>query len=122
MSRMIKSIIAMLMMVGAAAGIAATSTSPAEAAATTWGCPSGYVCLYTEEGWWDDRPEHKYYKYGSHNFSNEYGYHYVFNNQTGGAKAVLNKGYNGTKPSFTLGAGSVSHVNMTPMNSITLKP
>lgn len=123
MSRMIKSVVTMLMMVSAAMGIAATSADPAEAdTRKKFGCPAGYVCLYTMAGWSEDKPKKKYFTYGAHNFSGQYGEHLVFNNQWGGAKATLNKGYNGRNPDLTVVQEDWEIVNMTPINSITLKP
>ncbi len=59
MSRMIKIMSTLLMTIGAVIGIAIASTAPAQAD-SKWGCPEGRVCLYSEEGWWDDEPEHIY--------------------------------------------------------------
>ncbi len=36
-----------------------------------------------------------YWSYGAHNLSNQYGDHYVFDNQYGGASMSLCTGYNG---------------------------
>jgi hypothetical protein len=64
---------------GISAGIA---VAPAAQAGTTtkWGCPGGAVCLYTTDGWWDDRPQNIYYPYGNHAPMNGFGQRVIFNN------------------------------------------
>jgi hypothetical protein len=95
--------------------------APAAEAATLHGCPSGYVCIYPENaGWNNNRPSHKYYNYGTYNLSNQYGHHYVFNNQTGGAKVRLYTGYNATGGSAVVNPGTQVNYNLTPINSIKL--
>lgn len=98
--------------------------SPAHAVTpndTVYGCPSGAVCIYPRDQiyWLDPYPEAVYWSYGYHNLSNEYGDHWVVNNQTGGATVDLCDGYNGTN--------CVQHQNffagdydLTPINSIVL--
>jgi hypothetical protein len=114
---------------------------PSQAAGSTiHGCPSGAVCVYPENaGWNGDRPSLEFWSYGAHNLSNQYGNHYVLNNQTdwvppgGGYAAAMatgDTGYNGTgTQSWTLinyihsGAGGYSawgNFNLTPINSIDL--
>jgi hypothetical protein len=104
--------------------IGTTGTASAAAAGTVEGCPSGYVCIYPQDsGWNGGHPSSTYYTYGSHNLSNEYGVHRVFNNQTGGAKMRTCKGYNGTQcDSGYLPAGTYMDKNLTPINSILLQP
>lgn len=84
-------------------------------------CSKGYVCL------WQGRdtsglPEHFYYHYGSYNFVNEFGDHSILNYQTGGARALLCLGYNGTNCDFTIGAGRMARGSLTQYNSIKLVP
>ncbi len=94
----------------------------ASAAGAAHGCPAGYACIYPRNaGWNHDRPEHRYYSYGYHNLSNEYGVHRVFNNQTGDAVVWYCRGYNGTGGSTVLMGSPVWHDdNLTPINSMVL--
>ncbi|WP_433543859.1 hypothetical protein ACQPZG_01155 (plasmid) [Streptomyces sp. CA-294286] len=48
----------------------AGSAQAGSEAATVHGCPSGYVCLYPNASWNNDRPAFKWYRYGSYNLSN----------------------------------------------------
>ncbi|GAB6902826.1 hypothetical protein [Kineosporia succinea] len=89
-------------------------------AATSHGCPDGYVCMYPSAGWNNDVPQAKWYTYGAHNLSNVLGTHRLFNNQTGGAIARTCTGYNGTGCEGALGAGWYIDKNMTPINSVLL--
>ncbi|MEU0677040.1 hypothetical protein ABZ330_29900 [Streptomyces sp. NPDC006172] len=91
-------------------------------AATLYGCPSGAVCVYAQ-----DQPAssstltHAYYSYGAHNLSNQEGWHWVINNQTGGASTTMCYGYNGGNcTGTTIAAGSWSAENLSPINSIRL--
>lgn len=98
-----------------------TATSPAQAQ-TRFRCPSGYVCIYPEGA---SRlnfstPTNRYYRYGTYKLSNQYNGHYVYNNQTGGAKVALCKNSNGTNCPYTLGANQYVYYNLTPINSIKL--
>ncbi|MFV8186341.1 hypothetical protein [Streptomyces sp. AF1B] len=105
--------------------LGATGTaSAATAAGTVEGCPSGYVCIYPQDaGWNGGHPSLKYYTYGAHNLSNQYGVHRIFNNQTGGAKMHTCKGSGGTQcDSGYLPAGDYMDKNLTPINSIVLQP
>jgi hypothetical protein len=93
------------------------------ALAATQGCPSGYVCIYPENtGWNGGVPSLRYYRYGAHNLSGQYGIHRVFNNQTGGAWVGLCTGYNGGGTCWWIRAGEYWDVNLTPINSIVLSP
>jgi hypothetical protein len=95
--------------------------APAQAAATYQGCPAGYVCLYPQNaGWNGGRPSHKWYTYGAHNLSNQFGIHRFFNNQTGGAVAQNCTGYNGTGCQGKQAAGTWWDYNYTPYNSVRL--
>lgn len=84
-------------------------------------CPSGYACVYSSWGeFLDDTPEHRYYYYGTYQFSNEYGDHWIWNNQTGGAMVHLCRNYNGTNCDVHLSQFQYKRVNLTPYNSIKL--
>lgn len=65
----------------------------------------------------------EYWSYGAHNFSDMYGYHEIFNNQTGGANAtaVLCYGYNGTNcTGAVISPQTCADADLTPINSIVL--
>lgn len=97
----------------------AVATPPAQAAATQWGCSSGYVCVYERDpALWAD-PELSFYTYGYHVLSNQVGKHWVFNNQTGGAKAHLCKGTSGNCV-LTINSDNMYEYDLTPINSIRL--
>jgi len=108
----------------AACGIALLGlATPAGAttAATTEGCPSGWVCIYPSTNWNGGVPSLKFYTYGYHNLSNVTGNHRFFNNQTGGASAYNCSGYNGTGTDLGgVHATLWADVNFTPVNSVVL--
>lgn len=114
--------IAAVMLVSTAAiGSAIASAPIASAASTTEGCAPGYVCIYPQNaGWNHGHPSYATKVYGSHNLTNQFGNHYVFNNQTGGARMAFNYGYNGTHRRSTMNAFTYVNLNLTPINSITL--
>ncbi|MER7640514.1 MULTISPECIES: hypothetical protein [unclassified Streptomyces] len=90
---------------------------------TPWdGCPSGAVCIYGEGVVPKDNPHPTdvYYSYGAHNLSNQFGQHWILNNQTGGATASLCNGSNGTNCTDTIAQDTGLLRNFTPINSITL--
>lgn len=110
-----------LMTCGAVAALTMTSAPPASAGHyERFGCPAGAVCIYSPSGWANNKPEHAYFSYGVHKLYNEYGDHYVLNNQYGGAVATLNKGSNGGGIVTTLAQDADIRKNLTPINSITL--
>ncbi|MGW6016264.1 hypothetical protein [Streptomyces sp. NPDC055210] len=98
-------------------------TASAKAADTYYGCPSGAVCIYnTADPNSGIQDGGIYWAYGAHNLSNQFGDHYVVNNQYGGAWVELCTGYNatgrGTTVIFGSPYGTVS--NLSPINSIFL--
>jgi hypothetical protein len=129
-----------LMMALAGATLAASASSANAAIgsgspAWPFGCSSQYVCLYTgAAGTYPSGPHTNYKFYGFDNFSNVLGYHWMVNNQTGGAKVYPCLGYNGTNCSaytFYWPDGPATHyikagwalsLNFTPINSIRLTP
>jgi hypothetical protein len=96
----------------------------AAAAGTSHGCPYGAVCLYPQNaGWNGDRPSARYWSYGAHNLSYQYGNHRLFNNQYGGALVEACYGYNGRGGgTLLLGTGYATDYNFTPVNSLVLLP
>ncbi|MER7107166.1 hypothetical protein [Streptomyces sp. NPDC000229] len=119
--KMMRTAAALALAVGAMTTVSTTQATAAEAA-TSHGCPSGYVCMYPGAGWNNDRPTHRYSAYGAHNLSNMYGTYRIYNNQTGGATMRTCTGYNGTGCQGYLPAGWYIDKDMTPINSITLQP
>ena len=86
------------------------------------GCPSGAVCIYGEGVVPKDNPHPTdvYYSYGAHNLSNQFGQHWILNNQTGGASVTLCNGSNGTNCTDTIAQDWAYKLNFTPLNSIPL--
>ncbi|WP_338674965.1 hypothetical protein V1460_19720 [Streptomyces sp. SCSIO 30461] len=96
-------------------------TGPADAKAADWaGCPDGAVCIYPQNQNPAVRPTHIFWSYGSHNLSNQFGNHWVLNNQTGGATAALCTGYNGAGCGGRIAADHGVYADLTPINSVTL--
>jgi hypothetical protein len=89
---------------------------------TVYGCPSGAVCIYGEGVYPPNNPNptNVYYSYGAHPLYNQYGYHYVLNNQYGGASASLCKTSSGTDCPYTIPQDYWGNYYLTPINSITL--
>ncbi|GAA1584526.1 MULTISPECIES: hypothetical protein [Kribbella] len=85
------------------------------------GCPYGAVCIYPRnKGWNHGHPSNVYWSFGSHKLHNQYGKHYVFNNQTPGSGVWLCKGSNGTKCYDYIASWTYGNKNLTPVNSIKL--
>jgi len=116
-----------LSVAAAVAGVllSATALTPAAnaaAAKSRHGCPSGYVCIYPGKGWHNNKPSHKYYKYGCYKLYNQYGTHRVLNNQTGYAPT---DGYTSSNCGkgfkfYIASGGAWADVNLSPVNSIDL--
>ncbi|MFI0721237.1 hypothetical protein [Streptomyces sp. NPDC021224] len=104
-----------------AAGVAATGgIAQAQPAGDSWdGCPSGAVCVYGKDAP-AQTPTAVYYSYGAHNLSNQLGWHWVLNNQTGGAHAHLCLGYDGANCTYDIAPQTGVRADLTPVNSITL--
>ena len=109
-----------------AAGIAVAAVmtaGPAQAqAASTWaGCPDGAVCLYPEGQNPPSTPSQELWSYGAHNLSGQNNYHWILNNQYGGAYAKLCTGYNGTGTCYhEMPPQNGWWTNFTPVNSVVL--
>ncbi|MFI8231137.1 hypothetical protein ACIGDI_20080 [Streptomyces sp. NPDC085900] len=108
----------------ATAAVAAIGTSSAHASdRTVFNCPGGAVCIYPRDAdIHSSTPTNVYYSYGAHNLSNQFGNHYVLNNQYGGANATadLCTGYDGVDCGITIEMNYFKQVNLTPINSIVL--
>lgn len=106
----------------AAVAVMTLSTGTAQASDGSWaGCPYGAVCIYPQNQNPAVSPTHVFYNYGAHNLSNQYGRHWVLNNQYGGATAQLCTGYNGAGCNYTIAEGGGVYADLTPINSITLR-
>jgi hypothetical protein len=105
----------------AAVAVLAFSGSVEARPASPWaGCPDGAVCVYPRDQNPAVSPSLIFYSYGPHNLSNQYGNHWVLNNQTGGATAALCTGYNGSGCGGRIGAQRGVYADLGPINSITL--
>jgi hypothetical protein len=113
------------------------AASPASASSQTFhGCPSGAVCLYTndESGskYLDNQPNWVFFSYGAHNISNAIGHGEYVDNQYGGTNigSYLCSGYNGTGTVLWQASGPnqpgrgyvdvYTYVDFTPVNSVKL--
>jgi hypothetical protein len=105
----------------AAAVVAFTSAAEARPADDWAGCPDGAVCIYPEGQDPLTTPSDVFTTYGAHNLNNQFGNHWVLNNQTGGATANLCKGSDGAGDcGDPIAAGTGVNADLTPINSITL--
>ncbi|MER8011856.1 MULTISPECIES: hypothetical protein [unclassified Streptomyces] len=107
----------------ATAVVAMSGAAQAAPADDSWdGCPYGAVCIYGQgvEPTDNPHPTNVYYSYGAHNLSNQFGNHWVYNNQYGGASMSLCKGYNGTNCGTPIPEGYAVYADLGPINSITL--
>ncbi|GHG61742.1 hypothetical protein [Streptomyces griseocarneus] len=113
--------VAALSVAAATASVMAVGTADARPAGDPWaGCPYGAVCIYPQNQSPAVSPSHVFWSYGPHNLSNQYGWHWVLNNQSGGAHARLCTGYNGTGCNYDMAAQNGVWADLGPVNSITL--
>ncbi|CAL9360700.1 hypothetical protein SUDANB120_00656 [Streptomyces sp. enrichment culture] len=104
----------------AAAVVALGGAAQAKPAGDWAGCPSGAVCIYPQDQNPAVKPTHVFYSYGAHKIYNQYGNHWVLNNQTGGATAALCTGSSGTGCGGRIAAQTGVYANLTPINSVAL--
>lgn len=105
------------------AGADAAAEESSTFRASAHGCPSGYVCIYSSEYNLNNGiVEHWYYTYGSHRLYDEYGTHWIYNNQTGGAGFTLCRGTYGTDCDGTPRDVGTYVLDLTQYNSIKLVP
>ncbi|MGW0750429.1 hypothetical protein [Streptomyces sp. NPDC002587] len=100
--------------------ISLSGTALAQPADAWAGCPDGAVCIYPRDQDPAVKPTHIFYSYGAHKLSDQYGNHWVLNNQTGGATANLCSGGNGGGCGSPIAAGTGVYADLTPVNSIRL--
>jgi len=90
--------------------------------ATIHGCPSGYLCIYPGEGWNNDRPSLKFASRGVHELYNQYGWKYVFSNQTDNWIARICNQRGGNDCWLTIYQGELWDIFMDPVDSVVLTP
>ncbi|MEU6775055.1 hypothetical protein [Streptomyces sp. NPDC046759] len=103
-----------------AAVLAMSGAAHAKPASPWAGCPDGAVCVYPQDQNPAQKPSLVFYSYGAHNLSNQYGRHWVLNNQYGGATASLCTGYDGAGCGSPIAQGTGVYADLSPINSITL--
>ncbi|MBT2448890.1 hypothetical protein J7F03_17685 [Streptomyces sp. ISL-43] len=103
-----------------AAVLALSGTAGAQPADTWAGCPDGAVCIYPQNQNPAVKPSQIFHSYGAHNLNNQYGNHWVLNNQYGGASASLCTGSNGVNCGNPIAQGRGVYADLGPINSITL--
>ncbi|MET3982193.1 hypothetical protein [Streptomyces sp. PvR034] len=100
-------------------GVLAASPASAKAADSSFGCPSGAVCIYEGEWNWSN-PTDIYFSEGVHRIYNKEGRHIVYNNQTGGWTVRLCTGIGtGCGPKMKQGDGWPE--NLSPINSLKIE-
>ncbi|MFE9932303.1 hypothetical protein [Streptomyces sp. NPDC005533] len=105
----------------AATAVLALSGSVEAKPVDAWaGCPEGAVCIYPQNQNPAVKPTHVFYSYGAHNLSDQFGNHWVLNNQYGGATANLCTGYNGAGCGNPIAAKTGVYADLTPINSVRL--
>ncbi|MFE6838118.1 hypothetical protein ACFVFI_25215 [Streptomyces sp. NPDC057705] len=105
----------------AATAVLALSGSVEAKPVDAWaGCPEGAVCIYPQNQNPAVKPTHVFYSYGAHNLNNQFGNHWVLNNQYGGATANLCTGSNGAGCGGPIAAKTGVYADLTPINSIRL--
>jgi hypothetical protein len=107
----------------ATAALMAVGATSAQAVETWEGCPAGAVCIYPEgAGFNNGRPSHAFFSYGAHDLENQFGTHYIINNQVDGAKARTCTGFDGAGCEGFMNPQTVLIKDLTPINSIVLVP
>ena len=120
MRRITKAAAALMLAASAMATVGATSAQAA-GLDRDFGCPKGAVCIYPGTSFNGGHPSDVFFSYGAHNLRNQFGNHYVFNNQVGGATVFLCTGFNGTgRCQGEVKNGDTKIRNLTPINSIRL--
>ncbi|MBW5486436.1 hypothetical protein [Streptomyces bambusae] len=103
-----------------AAVVALSGAADAKPADEWAGCPYGAVCIYPQNQNPAVEPSHIFYSYGVHKIYNQFGNHWVLNNQYGGATASLCTGGGGTGCGGRIAEGTGVYADLTPINSVTL--
>ncbi|MFD5408819.1 hypothetical protein [Streptomyces nojiriensis] len=111
----------------AAAGVMALGTGVLAAGSaqasdhTVAGCLSGQACIYPQDAV-PVTPSLRFSRAGTYNLSNQYGWHWVLNNQTANWKFRLCTGWNGTGNCTNIPVDQWVAVDLTPINSVIVSP
>lgn len=98
-----------------------TGTTQSQADDQSWaGCPYGAVCIYPQNQNPAVSPSHIFYSYGFHPIYNQFGDHWVLNNQYDGALVELCKSVN-TDCHESIPPQEGWYVDLTPINSLNLR-
>ncbi|MFD8615296.1 hypothetical protein [Streptomyces sp. NPDC059631] len=93
------------------------------ASAASEDCPVGAMCVYAEGvNGVSGKPTDIFWTRGVHKIHNKYNYHWVYNNQTDGWTASLCRGADGTGCDVPVQAGYLRWTDLTPINTIVLRP
>ncbi|MFF9485343.1 hypothetical protein [Streptomyces sp. NPDC014676] len=103
----------------ATAAMTAGGTTQAHAADSWANCPYGAVCIYPQNQNPAVSPSHVFWAYGPHRIYNQFGYHWVLNNQSDYAVAYLCKSV-GTDCHDSINSQEGLYFNLDPINSVTL--
>ncbi|MFC7304384.1 hypothetical protein ACFQVC_09200 [Streptomyces monticola] len=120
MRKLIRTTAALAIASGTVAVMAFGSTASAAPADEWAGCPDGAVCIYPKDQDPAQKPSDIFYSYGAHNLSNQFGNHWVLNNQHSGATASLCTGSGGSGCGDPIAAKTGVYADLGPINSITL--
>ncbi|MFJ3220467.1 hypothetical protein ACIPLC_31660 [Kitasatospora sp. NPDC086801] len=121
MRRITHAVAALALATAALTALTTLGAGSAGAADGSWaGCPYGAVCVYPQNQDPASAPSEVYWSYGAHNLSNQYGNHWVLNNQSGGAHAHLCQGSGGGSCVYDIPAQKGVWYDLGPINSITL--
>jgi hypothetical protein len=119
-SRRIRWLTVAAIVVAAGVAVAVVVTSD-RTGGTVEGCPSGFVCIYSQNTGWDNgNPSNVYFHYGVYHLNDKIGTHRVFNNQYGGATIRICTDDNSTRCQRVLLASRYLDLDLTPIKSIFL--
>ncbi|KOU27066.1 MULTISPECIES: hypothetical protein [Streptomyces] len=103
-----------------ALGTGVLAAGPAQAD-SSFGCPSGAVCVYLGTDWNQPVPQSQmYWSAGVHRLYNQEGRHIVYNNQTHGWTVRLCRNGNGTDCGPKMRPGDGWPENLSPVNSLLI--
>jgi len=98
--------------------------SPSATGGTIDNCPSGYVCLYSDPGWSTNTVEHMWKAYGYHALTDEYGTHWILNNQyatsAGRPGAFACTSTTASSCTVSVPMGQWRRLDITPVNEVRL--
>ncbi|MFF8278350.1 hypothetical protein ACF05T_19935 [Streptomyces lateritius] len=122
MSTVLRKAGALAVAITAAITLGTSQAQATTAAGTVHGCPSGAFCIYPENAEWNnDVPSHIYWE-GMYNLVDQYGHHYLLNNQTDGWVVDICRKYNGVDCPWYMVQGASWSLDLTEINSVVLRP